>query len=43
MLESLSIASFLPALNVAMASSSVNAGIVEHKFSFHANEMCNTG
>jgi hypothetical protein len=43
MLESQSITSFLLALNVAMASSSLNAGIVEEKFNFHANEMCSAG
>jgi hypothetical protein len=43
MLERLGIASFLLSLNVGMASSSLNAGTVEEKFSFNAKEMCSAG
>jgi hypothetical protein len=39
MLESLSIASFLILLNVGMASSTLNAGTMEERLSFHAKEM----
>jgi hypothetical protein len=43
MLESLSIARFLLALHFTMATSSLNALIMEEKFNFHANEMCGAG